>query len=211
MAKDERNRHQALLITKNLLGSRINAIDATRALLPLLRNDGTIAMPEDRKTLLRIAGETDDLPVGQLREECHPDILLERDKQLSRYEKLFGQQVRSICERIARHLERAPFNYVGPSDLHDGYVRSVWREGEQAAVIVQNENGHSHVVRFKGVTSVEMSAPENMVLHAVSEAPTNTAGVQLYEFINWYYDQPDRPESTAYLRIRATSFTVDRA
>jgi hypothetical protein len=100
---DQRNRRRALQIAKNLLESRINAIEAARALIPFLRADPTIAMPEDRKALVGIDKETDDLPVGRIREECHPDILLERDKEIERYERLYGDKVRSICERIVQN------------------------------------------------------------------------------------------------------------
>jgi len=100
---DKRDRRRALTIAKNLLDSRINAIEAARALVPFLRADPTLAMPEDRKVLAGIDSETDDLPVGRVREEWHPDILLERDKEIERYERLYGQQVRSICERIVQN------------------------------------------------------------------------------------------------------------
>lgn len=100
---DQRNRRRALLIAKNLLESRINAIEAVRALIPFLRADPTLAMPEDRKALVGIDKETDGLPVGQVREEWHPDLLLERDKEIERYERIYRDQVRSICERIVQN------------------------------------------------------------------------------------------------------------
>lgn len=100
---DQQNRRRALLIAKNLLESRINAIEAARALIPFLRADPTLAMPEDRKVLAGINSETDDLPVGQVREEWHPDLLLERDKEIERYEKIYRDQVRAICQRIVQN------------------------------------------------------------------------------------------------------------
>ena len=99
----DRDRRRALQIARNLLESRINAIEAVRALTPLLRADMTLTMPQDRKVLLEIHRETDELPVGRVREEWHPDRLLEGDKEIERYEKLFGAKVRSICERIAQN------------------------------------------------------------------------------------------------------------
>lgn len=99
----DRDRRRALQIAKNLLELRINAIEAVRALTPLLRADPTLAMPGDRQLLLRIYKETDELPVGRVREEWHPDRLLESDKEIERSEKLFGAQVRSVCERIVQN------------------------------------------------------------------------------------------------------------
>ena len=83
-------------------------MEASRALLPLLRADPTLAMPEDRKVLHGIDRETNDLPVGRVGEEWHPDRLLERDKEIERYEKLFGAQIRSICERMVQNLGPNP-------------------------------------------------------------------------------------------------------
>jgi len=98
----DRDRRQALQIAKNLLESRINAIEAVRALVPFLRVDPTLAMPEDRKALIGIGSETDDLPVGRVREEWHPDRLQESDKEIERCEKLYGERIRSVCERIVQ-------------------------------------------------------------------------------------------------------------
>ena len=47
-----------------------------------------------------------------------------------------------------------------------------------------------------------------MELYALSEAPTNADGLKRYDFINWYCDEPGRPESEAYLRIFAANFAV---
>lgn len=99
----DRDRRRALQIAKNLMESRIGAIEATRALLPFLRADPTLTMPEDRKILLGIDSETDDLPVGRVREECHPDMLLEKDKEIDRCERLYSAQVRAVCERMLQN------------------------------------------------------------------------------------------------------------
>lgn len=46
-------------------------------------------MPQDRKALLEIYKETDELAVGRGREEWHPDRSLESDKEIEKYGKLF--------------------------------------------------------------------------------------------------------------------------
>jgi hypothetical protein len=100
MAIADESRNRAIQIARNLVERRIGALEATRALLPFLDADPTLGAPEDRQALIGIFRETDDLPVGRIREECHPDVLHEKDKEIERYEKLYGQQVRSICERL---------------------------------------------------------------------------------------------------------------
>lgn len=98
MADGDHQRAQQ--IARNFLESRIGALEAARALLPLLNADPKLATAEDKQDLIEIDRETNDLPVGRIREECHPDVLLEKDKQIERYEKLYRDQVRFICERI---------------------------------------------------------------------------------------------------------------
>lgn len=202
----EENRNRVRQIARNLLEKKIGALEAVRALGPFLRADLSLASPEDGKELLGIYSETDDLPVGRIREEWHPDTLLEKDKEIARYERLYLDRVRSICERLLRQLEA--IRYIGSADFHDGFVRSLWRKGDEAAVTVEGDSGKRYVVSFKGVTSLEMSAPQDMALYGLSEAPSELPGIQRYEFINWYYDQPKRPESAAYLRILAASFKI---
>lgn len=103
---DDQVRYRALQIAKNLLESRIGALEAARALVPFLNAEPTLAGQEDRQALVDIDRDTDDLPLGRMREECHPDVLLEKDKMIERYEKLYGDQIRSICERLLRREHR---------------------------------------------------------------------------------------------------------
>ena len=203
---DEQTRQRATQIARNLLEMRIGPLEATRALVPFLHTDRTVSISGDRNQLLAIYRETDDLPVGRIREEWHPDTLLEKDKEVARYEKLYGDRVRSICERLLRQLEA--IKYIGPRDFHNGFVRSVRRNGDEAAVTVEGDTGKRHIVNFNGVTSIEMSAPQGMELYAVSEARTELAGIQCYDFINLHFDEPSRPKSAACLRIPATGFTI---
>jgi hypothetical protein len=100
MAIADESRNRAIQIARNMVEGRIGALEATRALLPFLHADPSLAIPEDLTTLKGIDSETDDLPVGRIREEWHPDRLHEKDKEIARCEKLYGQQVRSICERL---------------------------------------------------------------------------------------------------------------
>ncbi|HEY2466292.1 MAG TPA: hypothetical protein VGI45_00450 [Terracidiphilus sp.] len=103
MAIDDESRTRAMQIARNLVEGRIGALEAARALLPLLHADPTLMLPEDRAALIGIDSETDDLPVGRIREEWHPDVLLEKDKEIERYEKRYSVQVRSICKRIIQN------------------------------------------------------------------------------------------------------------
>jgi hypothetical protein len=208
MAIDDKGREQVMQIAQNLLGKQIGALDAVRAIVPLLQLDPTLVSREDRKTIIEIARETADLPVGRIREVWHPDILLEKDKEIEKYEGRYGETVRSICERLVRRHRQETVKYVGLPDFHDGNVRSVSQENGAVRVTVEGDTGRRYVVRFDGVMAVEMSSPEDMGIYALSEAPSDVEGVRVYDFINWKGNEPEPSGSKAYLRIFATDFSV---
>lgn len=99
-----------------------------------------------------------------------------------------------------------PQRYVGSPDFHDGYVRSVSLSKENVQVTVEGDTGQKYLVMFDGVTEIELSSPQDMMLYALSEVDTDANSIRLYDFINWYVDEPDEPESKSYLRIWATGF-----
>jgi hypothetical protein len=206
MALDEQGRIRVAQIAQNFLEKDIGALEAVRALLPLLQLDSTLVSREDRKSILAISRETDDLPVGRVREVWHPDQLAEKDKEIEKYEKLFGETVRSICLRLVRRHQSlsSAVKYVGLPDFHDGHVRVVAHEPDGTLVTVEGYSGGRYLVSFDGVTAVEMSSPEGMGIYAVSESATETAEVRIYEFLNWSGGESEQ----AYLRVFAKDFKV---
>lgn len=208
MAIDDQGRLRVMQIAQNLLGRRIGAVEAVRALVPFLQLDPTLVSREDRKTLLGIESETGDLPVGRIREVWHPDLLLEKDREIEKYEKRHGETIRSICERLVRRHNPSTVKYVGLPDFHDGSVRAVLQEQGGVRVTVEGDTGRRYVVSFDGVIAVEMSSPEDMGIYALSEAPSDVEGVRIYDFINWAGNEAGQPKSRAYLRVFATDFTV---
>jgi hypothetical protein len=88
-----------------ILESRIPILEGVFALLPLLHFDPSI-VPEKSYNLLRgIASEMDDLPIGRVREEWHPDFLPEKDREIARCEALWREDILEACERIVTHLQ----------------------------------------------------------------------------------------------------------
>jgi hypothetical protein len=82
--------------------------------------------------------------------------------------------------------------YVVDPDFHDGYIKR-------------------YTVTFEGVVWVEAHSPIGMMLYALSDVDSGTAPLRRYDFINWYYDEPDEIESKAYLRIMAHGFSFAEA
>lgn len=100
------------------------------------------------------------------------------------------------------------WRYVGSTDFHDGYVRAVSLAGGQVQVTVDGDTGNRYIVKFHGVTEIDLLSPQDMMLYALSEVETDIEGLRHYDFINWYCDEPAEPESKARLRIIATGFTI---
>lgn len=98
--------------------------------------------------------------------------------------------------------------YVGPPDFHDGFVRAVSPSDGKIDITVEGDTGNCYIVSFHGVTNVDMSSPQDMMLYALGETESETESLHRYDFINWYCDEPDEPESKAFLRIIAAGFTI---
>ena len=121
---------QAQETVEAVLDERIGIAEATRALLPLLRTNSDLASREDFDLIRAIESETDDLPIGRVREHWHPDSLQEKDCELARCEGLLREQMMSACLRIRRtlllrklvvnqHLNVAERPLVGPVRRHE--------------------------------------------------------------------------------------------
>ena len=98
--------------------------------------------------------------------------------------------------------------YVGNPDFHDGYIRAVSRHQDTVLVTVDGDSGKHYEIVFQGVSSVELQSAQDMMLYALSEAATDVESLHLYDFINWYYDEPEEEESKSFLRIIANRFTI---
>jgi hypothetical protein len=91
---------RAFQIACSVLRNEIGILEGVRALLPLLHIDSGIASKDDLNLMIGIDSETDHLPLGKFRENWHPDFLPNKDREVARCQKLYGDQVRSACERI---------------------------------------------------------------------------------------------------------------
>jgi hypothetical protein len=100
MPHDVGARERSLQIVHFILDRRIGILEGVHALLPLLHSDPGIASQDDYNLFRGIESETDDLPIGKVRKEWHPDYLPEKDQEIARCEDLWRGQIRSACERI---------------------------------------------------------------------------------------------------------------
>jgi hypothetical protein len=96
----DREQGIALQIARSVLKGQTGILEAAHALCPVLHADPSIASEDDFKLFIGILSETDDLPVGQVRREWHPDFLPDKDTEIARCEALWRDAVRAACERI---------------------------------------------------------------------------------------------------------------
>jgi hypothetical protein len=100
----QREEERGLQTVQAVLDKQMSILEAAHGLLPLLQMNPALASQDDFNLVRAIASETDDLPIGRLRELWHPDSLAEKDREIKRLERLWHEQVLSACERIRRML-----------------------------------------------------------------------------------------------------------
>jgi hypothetical protein len=96
----EWERQRAREIAAAALAGRVTTLEAVRELYPLAHTDA-IFEEEDRVLIIAIDSETDDLPIGKVRELWAPDALEEKDREIKRAEELYKDQFLEACKRIA--------------------------------------------------------------------------------------------------------------
>jgi hypothetical protein len=80
MEKESDDRDRAQRIARSVLNRRIGVIDAARSLLSILRRNPEMVTKEDFNFVIAIESETDDLPLGRVRELWNPEVLPEKDR-----------------------------------------------------------------------------------------------------------------------------------
>jgi hypothetical protein len=86
-------------ISEAVLEGRLSILEGTRALRPLAFTDA-IASETDRRTIIGIESETDNLPIGEVRQLWAPSALEEKDLEIVRCEGLWRDEVLAVCRRI---------------------------------------------------------------------------------------------------------------
>src|ERR1700757_3671087 len=79
-------------IAESVLDGRMSTLEAVRVLLPLLRRRPEIASQEDFNFVRAVESETDDLPIGQVRQLWDTIALAKRDAEVARCESLWRDQ-----------------------------------------------------------------------------------------------------------------------
>jgi hypothetical protein len=92
---------KAKKIAQAVLDGRTTVLEAARELVSLAHTDA-VAELEDRKFIIAVASETDDLPVGEVRKLWAPYALREKDLEIARAEELYRADFLETCQRIVK-------------------------------------------------------------------------------------------------------------
>ena len=76
-------------------------LEAVRELVSLAHTEA-VAELEDRRFIIAVASETDDLPVGEVRKLWAPSALKEKDVEIARAEELCRADFLETCRRIVK-------------------------------------------------------------------------------------------------------------
>ena len=103
-----KDRESAQRVAQEVLDGQIGVIHAARTLLPLLWRSPELTSEEDFNLIRVIGRETDDLPLGHVREQWDAVVLAYKDREIARCESLWRDQFRAACERIIERLHNVP-------------------------------------------------------------------------------------------------------
>jgi hypothetical protein len=95
----EWEQRRAKEISEAVLGGRLSILEGTRALRPLAFTDA-IASETDRRMIIGIESETDDLPIGEVRQLWAESALEEKDLEIAPCEAFWRDKVLAVCRRI---------------------------------------------------------------------------------------------------------------
>jgi hypothetical protein len=87
------------IAVKAFLAGNAGAAETCLAISRGTYHDSTLLSEEDKTLLKAVGSETDDLPVGKLRDNWHPHFLPAKLEQLARYEATIEEDVKTyVCD-----------------------------------------------------------------------------------------------------------------
>jgi hypothetical protein len=96
---------KARVIARSFLAGELKASETCLLLLRHSYWYAELFSEEDKLLLKAINSETDNLPVGKLRENWHPDFLPAKLEALAKYDAAIEMKVKALCERFLATME----------------------------------------------------------------------------------------------------------
>jgi len=96
-------------IARDFLSGKVGACETCLLLSPHTYWTPGIFSDEEKMFLKAVNSETDNLPIGRLAENWHPDFLPGKLAQIEKYDAKITSQVRALCEAVAlRKMAKEP-------------------------------------------------------------------------------------------------------
>jgi hypothetical protein len=102
--KRDSARQTALEVARGMLDGTISLIEGCRSLVRL-RTDAQIPPSEAFDVFISVESDTDDCPVGSLRAEYAPELLVRLDAKISRILTKDSPVIIEACREIIREIE----------------------------------------------------------------------------------------------------------
>ena len=95
-------------IAGSFLDRQMSLLEAAYKLLPIINRNRELASEDDSRFIIGINSETDDLPIGPVRELWDEDALRDKDREIKRCEEIWDDEFRETCKRILLRLQNLP-------------------------------------------------------------------------------------------------------
>lgn len=102
-----------------VLEDRIGIPEAVRTLSSHYSSGSKLVSEDDYNLFRGIDSETDHVPLGAVRAHWHTDSLKEKDAEVTKYEELSRNLVRSACERILANSQKTHSGYYDKTKYLD--------------------------------------------------------------------------------------------
>ena len=94
---------RAIAIARRMVGGELGVIEGCRT-LSSMRWELEAEMADQFLPFVAIDSETDDLPIGAVRDLWDLDALARKDQQFRRYEQIYRTQAIEACLVLIKHL-----------------------------------------------------------------------------------------------------------
>jgi hypothetical protein len=90
---------------RTFLAGAVGAVETCVFLRKQLYQDPNLLSVADKNFLERVATETRSLPIGNLKDNWHPDFLPAKLAEVEKYDSRFSKETTLICERVLEAMK----------------------------------------------------------------------------------------------------------
>jgi hypothetical protein len=96
-------KEKVIRVCRAVLNNEMGVIEASRILSKRPFSQGFENDP-DIITFIAIDSSTDHLPIGEVRKLWNPEVLVQKDKEIAKWEDFYRVQAHEACERLMEKI-----------------------------------------------------------------------------------------------------------